>query len=234
MSDFSSMDRAFEASLETTSSFADGQLRTGDADTEHFTLKTRTSTWRTFGSKSSKFQRTESQMTPKGCLQADIKNGLSPPQTYTNPDTGISQPLPPDEDEDDEDEPEALLNPPDIKVGDENREFSFDKLREIHKLAEKANEATMSLKQNIVVLSQLKQYYRSILMRQNFPKELANTCKDAVDGFELCIEGLEHDIQMQVLRLETLLYLMEERKTLVRQIIPTLDPNDRAKSKLAP
>ncbi|MCJ1391816.1 hypothetical protein MMC18_004683 [Xylographa bjoerkii] len=241
-SNFDAIDRAFEASLEThlifcrwsaenwrwyinsiedkfqnkTRNTFSAPLRAPTlptADTDQFTLRTRTNTWRTFGAKSSISQQTENQTTQKGSLKADMKNGLSPPQTYTNPDTGISQPLPPDEDEDDDDnKPGGPLNPSDIKIDDENREFSFNNLRELHKLAEKANEAVLSLKQNIIVLAQLREFYSLILTRQGFPKDVADSCKDAVDNFELCIEGLEHDMQTHVLRLETLLRLMEEHQ----------------------
>ena len=247
MSRFGSLDRAFEASLEThlifcrwaaenwrwyinsiedrfqnkTRNTFSAPIRVATlsaSGVDEFTLQTRTDTWRTFRSKSSIFRRTETPMTPKESLKANTNKGRLPAQRYTNPDTGISQPLPLDEDEDEEAEEKGSSNPSDIKIGDENREFSFANLREIQKLAEKANEAVLSLKQNIIVLTLLKQYYRSISTRQNFPSDLAGSCKDAVDNFGLCIEGLEHDMQTQVLRLETLLRLMAERKTLVKQI----------------
>ena len=131
-------------------------------------------------------------MTERGSLKPAMKHRLSTPQTYTNPDTGISQPLPPDDtDSEEEDEPDNTLKPNDIRAEDECREFSFGELRKVHKVAEKANEAVLVLKQNIIVLAQLKQYYRSISRRKGFPKDLADSCKVAVDDFELRIEGLE-------------------------------------------
>ena len=248
-SDFKSMDRAFEASLETHLIFCDWSAenwrwyinfledrfqnmtrRTFSApvhvpivpavDTEQFTQTPRTNTGKTDSSKFSVFSRTQTQMTGERSPKPAIKHRLSAPQTYMNPDTGISQPLPPDEDDDDDDEePESALKPSDIKAEDENQEFSFGRLRKVHKLAEKANEAVLVLKQNIVVLSQLKQYYRSVSRRKDFPKALADSCKDAIDGFELHMDGLEYDMQTQILRLEALLRLLEDRKTLVKQIM---------------
>lgn len=246
-SDFKSMGRAFEASLEMHLIFCDWSAenwrwyinfledrfqnmtrRTFSApvhvaflpapDTDQFALKSRTNTQRTEGSKFSMFSRTQTQVTEKGSLKPPMNHQLSDPQTYTNPDTGISQPLPPDDDDDDG-EAESPLKQSDIKVEDENREFSFGKLRKVHKIAEKANEAVLVLKQNIIVLVQLKQYYRWISRRKDFPKDLADNCNDAIDDFELRIEGLENDMQTQILRLETLLRLLEDRKTLVKLIM---------------
>lgn len=246
-SDFKSLGGAFKASLETHLIFCDWSAenwrwyinsledrfqsmtrRTFSAPvhvpflpaaaTDQFTPKSRTNTQRTDISKISMFSwtRTPTQLTEKPSIKPAMKHQLSAPQTYENPDTGISQPLPPDEDDD---EPQSPLKSNDVKVEDESRDFSFSKLRKVHKVAEKANEAVLVLKQNIIVLAQLRQYYRSISRRNDFPRDLAESCKDAIDDFELRIDGRENDMQTQILRLETLLRLLEDRKTLVKQIV---------------
>ncbi|KAF6229253.1 hypothetical protein HO133_007369 [Letharia lupina] len=247
-SDFESLGRAFETSLETHLIFCDWSAenwrwyinsleekfqsmtrRTFSAPvyvpfvpaaaTDQFTLNPRTNT---DISKYSMFSRTRTNLTEKRSLKPAMKQRLSAPQTYENPDTGISQPLPPDEDDDDDDgdkEPESPLKPNDVKAEDETRDFSFGKLRKVHNVAEKANEAVLVLKQNIIVLTQLKRYYRSISSRKDFPKDRVENCEDAIDGFELRIGGLENDMQTQILRLETLLRLLEDRKTLLHSIL---------------
>ena len=208
------------------------------ATTDDFTLNPRTNTQRTDVSKISMFSWTPAHKTEKGALKTALKHRQSSPQTYENPDTGISQPLPPDEDDDDDghddndDEPEDPLKRNGVKVGDENRDFSFGKLRKVHKFAEKANETILVVKQNTIVLAQLKEYYRSISRRKDFPKDLAESCKDAIDDFELRIEGLQDDMQTQILRLETLLRLLEDRKTLVSQIMPFKQSAKLRKSQL--
>ena len=160
-------------------------------------------------------------MTKKGSLKPTTKHRPSAPRTYENPETGISQPLPPDEDDDDDDDdddkPESPLAPNNVKVKNKIRDFSLGKLRKIHYVAEKANEAKLVLNQNIVVLAQLRQYYRSLSKRKDFPTDLAESCKDAIDDFELRTDGLENDMQIQIMRLETLLRLLEDRKNLVKQ-----------------
>ena len=184
--------------------------------TDRLTLNPRTNTQRTEMSKFSKFSRTPTYAIEKESLKPAMKHRPSAPRTYENPDTGISQPLPPDDDDDDE--PKYPLAQDDVKI-DVNGDFSFDRLRKVHKIAEDANEAVLVVKQNVLILVQLRQYYMSISRRKAFLKDLAKSCKDAVDDFKLHIEGLENDMQSQVLRLETLLRLLGDRKTLVTQIV---------------
>ena len=195
--------------------------------TDPFEFKPRTNTQRTDTSKRSIFSRTRTltKMTEKASPKSAIKHQTSAPQTYTNPETGVSQPLPPDEDDEEEgdDEPQSPRRPNEIKVEDETRDFSFSKLRKVHQIAEKANEAVLVLRQNIIVLTQLRQYYRSISRRKDFPRDLAKSCKDAIDEFELRVDGVESDLQTQILRLETLLRLLEDRKTLVRHTIQSTE-----------
>ena len=137
--------------------------------------------------------------------------------TYTNPETGYVQPQPPPEDDDDDgDRPGLDASNPD----DETRDFSFGRLRNIHGIARNVSEALLVLKQNIVVLAQLKAYYGRLSRRKKFPAEVANSCGDAIEDFQSWVEGIENDMQMQVLRLETLLNLIEDRKTLVHTPYP--------------
>ena len=204
------------------------------AATDQFEFKPRTNTQRTDTSKISMFSRTLTQMAEKASPKTAIKHQTSA-QTYTNPETGVSQPLPPNEDDDGEgdDEPQSSPRPNEVKVEDETRDFSFSKLRKVYQIAKKANEAVLVLRQNILILTQLRQYYRSISRRKDFPRDLAKSCEDAIDEFELRVDGVEHDTQTQILRLETLLRLLEDRKTLVRQIY-TVHRVSQAKKRSAP
>ena len=188
------------------------------ATTDRLTLQRRTNTQRTETSKFSVFSRAPTGATEKESLKPATKHGQSALRTHENPDTGISQPLPPDDDDDD-DESGGPLKQDDIKGEEENRDFSFGKLRKVHKIAEDANEAVLVLKQNVLILTQLRQYYISVSRRKGFPKDMGRSCKDAIDDFRLRIEGLENDMQSQILRLETLLRLLEDRKTLVKSIV---------------
>lgn len=129
------------------------------------------------------------------------------------------QPQPPPEDEDDDgDQDDIQKKPPGLDANnpdDETRDFSFGRLRKVHAIAGKSNEALLVLKQNIVVLAQLKAYYGMISRRKKFPADIANSCRDAIEDFQSWVEGIENDMRLQILRLETLLKLIEDRKTLV-------------------
>lgn len=252
-SDFKSMDRAFEASLEIHLMFCGWsaenwrwyinyledkfQKMTRRAfsapvrvpkipatDTEQFSPKPRTNTGGTERSKFSMFSWTQTQSMEKSSPIAVKKQQLPSPQTFMSQGTAVSQPLPPDDDDDDDDDDKDLEVPlasTDINIDDENRDFSFGKLRKVHQIAEKVNEAILVLKQNINVLAQMRQYYRSLTRRKGFPQDLVDSCKSAIDGFGFTLEGLESDMNSQILRLETLRRLLEDRKTLVRRIMPS-------------
>lgn len=75
------------------------------------------------------------------------------------------------------------------------------------------------LKQNVIVLIQLEKYYSSISSRKGVPEDLVDKCKDEIDHFKLRLDGLGNDIQIQILRLEALLCLLENRKSLVKQVM---------------
>ena len=253
-SDFESVSGAFNTSLETHLIFCDwsaeqwrwyinsledrfqSMTRRALAAPVHdrMTLPPRTNTQRTETSKFSVFSRVLTGATEKESLKPTMKRRRSAPQTFENPDTGISQPLPPDDDDEDDDgdESEGALKQDDVKGEDENRDFSFGKLRKVHKITEYANEAVLVLKQNILILTQLRQYYVSVSRRKGFPKDLGRSCKDAIDDFRLRIEGLENDMQSQVLRLETLLRLLGDRKTLVKQIVQSKESAKLRKDQL--
>lgn len=76
------------------------------------------------------------------------------------------------------------------------------------------------LKHKILVLSQLRNYYETITKRRSFPPEIAQNCRDSVDDFQLHVEGIEKDMQVQILRLEWLLSLINDRKNLVGPSTP--------------
>lgn len=238
--DFYTLDRAFETTLRTHLVFCDwstehwrwyinsleekfqdmtGRALSAPINAEHFRMRSRTNTQVTAISKQPMFDKIRTLKSHQESIPPISMHQSSLPRTYTNPETGYVQPLPPPEDEDDDgDEDDVQKRPLGLNPGnpdDETRDFSFGKLRKVHAIAGKANEALLVLQQNIVVLSQLKEYYNMISRRKNFPGEIANSCRDAIDDFEFRVEGVTNDMRVQILRLETMLNLIEDRKTLV-------------------
>ena len=230
---FHTIDRAFEASLRTHLLFCDwsiehwrwylnslenkfqemaGNALSAPINTDQFRMRSRTNTQVTAKSKQSILNKILTLTSNKDSIPpASIYNSQAS-RTYTNPETGYVQPQPPPEDEDDDgDQPGLDASSPD----DETRDFSFGRLRKVHAIACKVHEAFLVLKQNIVVLSQLQAYYGRISRHKKFPAEVANSSGDAIEDFQSWVKGIENDMQIQILRLETLLKLIEDRKTLV-------------------
>ncbi len=231
---FHTVDRAFTASLRTHLLFCDwsvenwrwylnslekkfeemaGNALSAPINTDQFRMRSRTNTQVIAKAKQSIFHR---------ILTPTSKKDLIPPassysqasMTYINPQTGYVQPQPPPEDEDEDDDgdqPGLNASDPD----DETRDFSFGRLRKVHAIACKVHEALLVLKQNIVVLAQLKAYYGRISRHKKLPAEVTDSCSDTIEDFQSWVEGIENDMQIQIMRLQTLLNLIEDRKTLV-------------------
>ena len=134
-----------------------------------------------------------------------------PPRAYTNP-AGFKQPLPPGftMDGSQSPKPEAM---PYENYG--QQQFSFSDLQKTQDIEEKANETALVLRLNLNVIWQLRNYYRSIIQSQDFPKAVAQKCSGEMARFELRIDGITGDMELQILRVEALIQLLAERKTLV-------------------
>ena len=188
---------------------------------DEFEMNPRTDTQRTNGSMFARISRTSTRLTEK--LSIARPKPVSPDQrTYTDPESGLSQPLPPHITMKDApvDAPDAAPQPstPTFENSEE-QDFSFAKLQKIQHLEEKANEALLILRLNISIIRQLKQYYHTISKSKLFPPEIARLCEGDLEQFGLQLDGIINDFEMQLLRLETLLRLLGDRKTLVSQVI---------------
>ena len=189
---------------------------------DSFRMKPRTSTQKTNGSITARISRTQTMLTEKFSISSPKPR--SPTQrTYTDPESGFTQPLPPhiSMKEDPDSEPEQPQPEPTFENAEE-QDFSFSKLQKIQYIEEKSHEALLILKMNINIIRQLKQYYDTITKAGHFPREISQPCESDLEQFELRINGILNDLQMQILRLETLLRLLGDRKTLVSQIIQSV------------
>lgn len=98
---------------------------------------------------------------------------------------------------------------------DPQQQFTFRDLQDIHHLEEKMTETLLVLKMNANVLTELKQHYRSIVRSDDCPDELKRHGINDVERFERRVTNIIGDLQVQQDRLETLLHLLTDRKTLV-------------------
>ena len=191
------------------------------ATQEEFQMNPRTDTQRTNESMFARISRTSTRLTEK--LSIAKPKPMAPDQrTYTDLESGLSQPLPPHITMKDtpEDVPDTA-SPPSSPTfeNSEDQDFSFAKLQKIQHIEEKANEALLILRLNISIIRQLKQYYDTITKSKLFPQEIARLCQSDLEQFELRINEIINDFQMQLLRLDTLLRLLGDRKTLVSHVI---------------
>ena len=189
---------------------------------DEFQMRPRTDTQKTNGSVVTRISRTQTTLTEKFSI-ANPKPKSPVQRTYTDPDSGLSQPLPPHITANNGPGPGPGPQPPQPTFeNSENQDFSFAKLQKIQHIEEKAHGALLILKLNISIIRQLKQYYDTTIKSKHFPQEVVQLCQDDLEQFELRVNGILNDLQMQILRLETLLRLLGDRKTLVSQIIQSV------------
>ena len=100
------------------------------------------------------------------------------------------------------------------------RRFSFTDLQRTHHIEEKANAAMLVIKNNISVFADLKKYYRTIITFRDWPSELTMQCEGDMLLFEQDLTGIENDLQLQLSRIQTLLQLVANRKSLVSHSWP--------------
>lgn len=98
-------------------------------------------------------------------------------------------------------------------------DFSFSEIQDVQRLEEKTNDAFSVLKTNIKILSKLKDYYQSVAALEDWPTEIELNCKRTSANFERRVSNIIDDLQMQETRLETLLRLLDDRKTLLYSIL---------------
>ncbi|KAL9612989.1 MAG: hypothetical protein Q9167_002466 [Letrouitia subvulpina] len=183
------------------------------ATKDDFQMQPRTDTSKTNGSIAARLTRTQTMLTEKFTISSP--KPTSPVQrTYTDPNSKLSQPLPPHIALNSTPGPATQPSRP-IFENSEEQDFSFAKLQKIQYIEEKAHEALLILRLNVNVITQLQQYYRTVPKSKHFPQAILQTFQDDLDQFCLRISTILNDLQMQILRLETLLRLLSDRKTLV-------------------
>ena len=101
-------------------------------------------------------------------------------------------------------------------------DFSFTDLQKIQHIEEKATEALLVLRSNATILTELRGYYKSLINSDKCPDTLEKDCRAHVFKFQSDILGVEKDLRMHRLRVESLLSLIAERKSLVSSnLIPS-------------
>jgi hypothetical protein len=94
-------------------------------------------------------------------------------------------------------------------------DFSFSDLQRVQDLEEKTNGTLLVLESNINILSEVKQYYESIIGSEDFPKTIKLACARDITKFTRTTDGIINDLRMQSSRTKMLLRLLTDRKSLV-------------------
>jgi hypothetical protein len=111
--------------------------------------------------------------------------------------------------------PERPPEPIEVKKENGHEGFSFSDLQRIQFIEEQANEALLVLKTNSIVMTELRDNYGSVMQSEDCPQDLKTNCKDPFARFQSRTASLQHDLRMEQSRVETLLRLLADRKTLV-------------------
>lgn len=155
--------------------------------------------------------------TTKGSAVVGEKQQPPPLQVHTDPDTGLRQPLPPGFTM----EVQQIPKPRPARFENYGQQqFSFSDLQKIQDVEEKAIETALVLKLNTGVLTQLQEYYRSVVKSHELPNGFGQYGDRDLLRFEQRIDGIKNDVQLQILRVEALLGLLRDRKILVSRRPP--------------
>ena len=96
-----------------------------------------------------------------------------------------------------------------------DKQFSFEDLQKLQSLEEKANESDLVLKTNIGILQELRAQYGTVISSAGFPSHVRQECSKDVLQFTRHLASAEHNLVLQRSRIETLMRLLADRKSLV-------------------
>ncbi|KAL8717894.1 MAG: hypothetical protein Q9225_004919 [Loekoesia sp. 1 TL-2023] len=135
---------------------------------------------------------------------------------YTSPKTGRTQPLPPGI------TAESLVSPKTRPVPNEihgQKQFNFSDLQYTQHVEEKTSEILLAMDLNHQVVSQLGEYYQYIIENQDLPHNIRTECLGRVKDFLHRLNGVKCNLRLQMSRVEALLRLLADRKSLVSTCI---------------
>lgn len=164
------------------------------------------------GSFPSRFFNASSQKTETKPTVAEMQP-LPAQRYHINPRSGKKQPLPPGK-------TIVTTQSSDKPTVDHDtygqKQFKFRHLQEVHSLEESANAAVLVLKSNQNICEQIRTFYRSLLDNNELSGTgIEQNCQRDVVHFERRIQGVLGHMNAQILRVEALLRLIADRKTLV-------------------
>jgi hypothetical protein len=101
------------------------------------------------------------------------------------------------------------------RSSDNDEIFSVKTLQQVQFIEDKTNEVLLILESNIKILNCLKKHYQTILESAACPAEFKSDCKTQIAYFERRVANIVGDLEIQLSSANTLLQLLENRKSLV-------------------
>lgn len=95
------------------------------------------------------------------------------------------------------------------------KQFKFDNIQQAHSLEEKLSDCLLVLQSNARMVEQVKREYENLLLAETCPDDIKAGCDSAIRQFSRAIEGVNCDFEEAQSRVQALLHLIQERKTLV-------------------
>ncbi|KAG8525557.1 uncharacterized protein KY384_009201 [Bacidia gigantensis] len=157
----------------------------------------------------------------KGSKQKATREKEEPensPGIYTDPNTGLSQPLPPDVTVDLGGELQERKQP---VILDQDYESTFDELPAISDLIERARDTELYLQTNLGITSEIKNFYAKITTSHTFPSFLARECEESLKNFDLELSSIAVHLNNQVQRIRSLQQRLHDRKEWLRNVLET-------------
>ncbi|KAK3047554.1 hypothetical protein LTR09_011059 [Extremus antarcticus] len=102
---------------------------------------------------------------------------------------------------------------------DEQQGTSFDQLQDVHFVEEKTNEALLVVKGNQDVLDSLRQHYQDSFDMLRYDDDLDVSQFQAIPRFRDRVERVQKELVMQQHRLETLLKMIADRRSLLQSTV---------------
>lgn len=96
------------------------------------------------------------------------------------------------------------------------QEFKVSGLQDLTNIGAKLHEASLVMKLNADIILQVVEYYEYLVSQDSIPEDLKKACARDLQYFAKHARGIVRDMMMEQYRIETLMTMLEDGKSLVR------------------
>lgn len=102
------------------------------------------------------------------------------------------------------------------------REFHVDGLQQLTTVASKLHELKLVMELNVQVINQIMDSYQTLAESDGMPLEVRKDCAEDLNAFLRRARAVRRDLEMELSRSETLLWIAEDKKSLVSVVQASL------------